>query len=76
MSTARGPQPALTQSSEGAVYEVFANFRDEAMHHLGSVIAASDALAKMYAAKLYDEWSWTAMIIIRRDKIQTLIAIG
>jgi hypothetical protein len=68
--SAAGP---LTHTPEGVVYEVFGNFRSEGMHHLGSVIAGSDALARMYAAKLYDEWTWTEMHIIRRDKIQTLI---
>jgi|GEM_PF-1057269 len=66
--------PPLTYTPEGRVYEVFGNFRDDGLHHLGSVIAISDALARMYAAKLYDEWTWTEMIVIRRDRIKTLIA--
>ena len=63
----------LTQTPEGKIYEVFARFREDGMHHVGSVIAVDDELAKMYAAKLYDEWGWKEMAIVPRDAITTLI---
>jgi len=67
-------QRPLMQTPEGTVYEVFGHFREDGMHHLGSVIALNDEIAKVYADKLYDEWSWTEMAIIRRDRIKMIIA--
>jgi hypothetical protein len=68
------PKGQLTQTPEGTVYEVFGHFREDGMHHLGSVIALNDELAKVYADKLYDEWSWSELAIIRRDRIKVIIA--
>ena len=64
----------LTETPEGHVYEVFARFREKQLHHIGSVIAINDELAKMYAAKLYDEWGWREMAIVKRADITTIIA--
>jgi hypothetical protein len=72
--TQQATQAPVTQTPEGIVYEVFGHFREEGMHHLGSVVALNDELAKVYADKLYDEWSWTEMAIIRRDRIHVIIA--
>ncbi|MEM7801352.1 MAG: hypothetical protein AAF633_19315 [Chloroflexota bacterium] len=55
------------------MYEVFARVSEPALHHIGSVVAANEELAKMYAAKLYDEWGWREMMIIRRSDISVLI---
>lgn len=63
-----------TETPEGTIYEVFARFREDGMHHIGSVVAVDDELAKMYAAKLYDEWGWREMAIVPRAKIETIIA--
>lgn len=65
---------ALTETPEGHIYEVFARFREKRLHHIGSVIAVDDELAKMYAAKLYDEWGWREMAIVKRSQITTVIA--
>ncbi len=59
---------------EGSIYEVFARFREKELHHIGSVVAADEAIAKMYAAKLYDEWGWREMAIVKRENITTVIA--
>ena len=59
---------------EGNIYEVFARFREKELHHIGSVVASDDELAKMYAAKLYDEWGWREMAIVKRAEIVTVIA--
>ena len=59
---------------EGNIYEVFARFREKELHHIGSVVATDDELAKMYAAKLYDEWGWREMAIVKRAEIVTVIA--
>ena len=64
----------LQETPEGQIYEVFARFREDGLRHIGSVIAMNDALAKMYAAKLYDEWGWREMAIVPRTKITTIIA--
>ena len=64
----------VTETPEGQVYEVFARFREKRLHHIGSVIAKDDALAKMYAAKLYDEWGWREMAIVKRADVVTVIA--
>lgn len=65
--------PSLKHTSEGDVYEVFARFREKELHHIGSVIARDDDLAQMYAAKLYDEWGWREMAIVRRAAIVPIV---
>lgn len=64
----------LQETPEGQIYEVFTRFREDGLRHIGSVIAMNDELAKMYAAKLYDEWGWREMAIVPRAKITTIIA--
>ena len=64
----------IKQTPEGQIYEVFARFRDEGLHHIGSVVATNDELAEMYATKLYDEWNWREMAIVKRANITTIIA--
>ena len=59
----------ITETPEGDIYEVFARFREKELHHIGSVIAADDELAKVYAAKLYDEWGWREMAIVKRSDV-------
>ncbi len=64
--------PARTP--EGEVYEVFAKFKpEEPLHHVGNVIATHPELASVYAATLYNEWTWSEMIIVPRREIVTLI---
>lgn len=65
---------SLKTTPEGQIYEVFARFREDGMHHIGSVVASNDELAKLYAAKLYDEWGWREMAIVPRAQIVTVIA--
>ncbi len=60
---------------EGTVYEVFAKFEtQEPLRHVGNVIAATPDLASMYAFTLYNEWTWSEMIIVPRREIVTLVA--
>ena len=66
--------PTRTETPEGDIYEVFARFREPHMHHIGSVVAKDDELAKMYAAKLYDEWGWREMAVVKRVDMKTIIA--
>lgn len=62
-------------TTDGKVYEVFAKFKkDEAVRNIGTVIASDPELAKMYAYKLYDEWTWTEMFIVEREHIQPIVA--
>lgn len=63
-----------TSTPEGHIYEVFARFREPALKHIGSVVAMDDELAAMYAAKLYDEWGWREMIIVKRAEIVSVVA--
>ncbi|MCA9739959.1 MAG: hypothetical protein H6695_11420 [Deferribacteres bacterium] len=66
----------ITSTSEGKIYEVFAKFKkDEPLRNIGTVIAPECELAKMYAYKLYDEWTWSEMFLVERDKIRTVIEI-
>ena len=52
------------------VYEVFARkTHDEELKHVGSVNAADDELAKVYAWSTYDEESWIEMCVVPRDAI-------
>jgi 1,2-phenylacetyl-CoA epoxidase PaaB subunit len=65
------------RTSEGEVYEVFAKFyADEPLRHVGNVIAPDPDLAGMYAYTLYDEWTWSQMILVPRGEIFTLIEAG
>jgi len=65
----------ITRTSEGDVYEVFAKFQaDESLHHVGNVIAIDLELAQMYAHTLYNEWTWSEMIIVPRRDISSVIA--
>jgi 1,2-phenylacetyl-CoA epoxidase PaaB subunit len=66
--------PPRTETPEGDIYEVFARFREKRLHHIGSVVARDDELAKMYAAKLYDEWGWLEMAIVKRADVTIVIA--
>lgn len=62
------------ETPEGNIYEVFARFREKRLRHIGSVVSRDDELAKLYAAKLYDEWGWNELVIVRRAEITTVIA--
>ena len=66
--------PPRTETPEGDIYEVFARFREKRLHHIGTVVAKDDELAKMYAATLYDEWGWREMAIVKRADVVTVIA--
>ncbi len=61
------------ETPEGDIYEVFARFREKELHHIGTVVAQDGELAKMYAAKLYDEWGWREMAIVKRADVVTVI---
>jgi 1,2-phenylacetyl-CoA epoxidase PaaB subunit len=52
------------------VYEVFARKdHGEELKHIGSVNAADDELAKIYAWSVYDEESWVEMCVVSRDAV-------
>ena len=75
MSKGGARSTPLAETPEGTIYEVFAKFKaDEPLHHIGNVIAVDTDLARMYAYTLYDEWSWSEMIIVPRRDIVTLVA--
>jgi 1,2-phenylacetyl-CoA epoxidase PaaB subunit len=58
-------------------YEVFARkSRDEALRHVGSVVAPDGDLAAAYARATYDEERWVEMAIVPRDAVTTLWAPG
>ena len=67
--------PAPTKTAEGDIYEVFSRFREDEVHHIGSVVALNSDLAQMYAGELYDEWRWAEMRLIRRDRLVNIIAV-
>ncbi len=56
------------------IYEVFARFKyEEPLHHVGSVTAPSEELAKVYAFNTYNEWAWIEMIVVPRDAVVHVI---
>ena len=64
----------MVQSEAGEVYDVFAKIKPEdPLRHVGNVIAPDEGLARVYAFTLYQEWSWSEMIIVPRRDIVTLI---
>lgn len=66
----------LTETIDGKIYEVFAKFKkNEPLRNIGTVVAPDTELAKMYAYKLYDEWTWSEMFIVEREKIVTVIEV-
>ncbi len=63
-----------TKTRDGDIYEVFARFRkEEPLRNIGTVVASDVSLARMYALTLYNEWNWSRMIIVPREKITTVI---
>ncbi len=59
-----------TKTREGDIYEVFARFRpEEPLRNIGTVVASDESLARMYALTLYNEWNWSRMIVVPREKI-------
>ena len=52
------------------IYEVFARKnRGEALRHIGSLNAADDGLARVYAYQTYDEDRWFDMWIMPRERM-------
>ena len=63
-------QPNPEDTRAGQVYEVFAKFRKEdALHHVGNVIAPTAGLAKSYAYALYQEVTWSEMVMAPRSDV-------
>jgi 1,2-phenylacetyl-CoA epoxidase PaaB subunit len=52
------------------VFEVFARHGEgEPLRHVGCVAAPDAALARVYARRIYDEESWSAMYLVPRDAV-------
>lgn len=52
------------------IFEVFARKdHHQELKHVGSVEAADEELAKVYAWSLYDEESWVEMCVVPRSAI-------
>lgn len=50
------------------LYEVFARkTREESLFHIGTVRAASEDFARVYALNTYDEENWVEMVVVPRD---------
>jgi hypothetical protein len=66
-----------TRSPAGEVYEVFAKIKPEdALHHIGNVIAPDAELARVYAFTTYQEWAWAQMIVAPRRAIVSIIELA
>ncbi len=65
----------MNYSSNGSeIYEVFARFKyDEPLHHVGTVTAPNEELAKSYAFNTYNEWAWIEMMIVPRRAVIPVI---
>jgi len=71
------PEPRPTSTPQGDVYEVFAKFQqDEPIYHVGRVIAPDVDLARTYAFTLYQEVTWSDMIIVPRRDVVTIIEVA
>lgn len=58
-------------------YDVFARkARIDPLHHVGSVVAPNDDLARAYARATYDEERWVEMMIVPKQAIITLWSPG
>lgn len=56
------------------LYEVFTRSqRGDYLQHIGTVEASSDAMAKVHAKLIYDEESWAAMCVVKRDDLKWVI---
>ena len=74
LSAKSAGNPLPVSTPHGDVYEVFAKFQpEEPLHHIGNVVASDPDLASMYAFTLYNEWSWSEMIVVPRREIVTLV---
>lgn len=52
------------------VFEVFARKNhEEPLMHIGSINAADEDLAKVYAWTMYDEENWVEMCVVPRDSV-------
>jgi 1,2-phenylacetyl-CoA epoxidase PaaB subunit len=55
-------------------YEVFARHgKEDAIHHVGTVRAATIDDAEVFAYTIFDERKWVEMFVTPRDAIQTCI---
>jgi len=62
------------RTPQGEIFEVFAKFKaQERLHHVGNVVALDSQLACEYARRLYDEWTWSEMILVPRREIVPLV---
>jgi 1,2-phenylacetyl-CoA epoxidase PaaB subunit len=50
--------------------------RIDPLHHVGSVVAPNDDLARAYARATYDEERWVEMMIVPKQAIITLWSPG
>lgn len=58
------------------VYELFARkTRHEPLHHVGTVTAATEELARVYARSTYDEERWVEMVAVPRRAIVPVTAL-
>ncbi|MGI9625249.1 MAG: hypothetical protein ACR2QM_00320 [Longimicrobiales bacterium] len=60
----------MENALDEAVYDVFARKnRGDALRHIGYLDASSEALARIYAWKTYDEENWFEMCVVLRDNV-------
>ena len=55
-------------------YQVFARRKaDEPLQHIGTVGASEPDDAEVFAYKLYDQWRWTELFVVRQaDEIEVV----
>ena len=47
---------------------------EEPLRQVGTVEADEEALARVYARSIYDEFAWIEMVVFPRDVMRTVIA--
>lgn len=47
---------------------------EEPLRQVGTVEADDEALARVYARSIYDEFAWIEMVVFPRDTMRTVIA--
>ena len=70
-----GAGPRRDALNETRVWHVYARRKyEEPLHEIGNVVADDVELARVYALRIYDEFSWVEMVLAPRESLVTIIA--
>ena len=59
---------------EREYYDVFARRKAaEPLEHIGTVGASEPSDAEVFAFKLYDQWKWTELFVVRQAEVVEVV---